>query len=66
MSKLGIRLAALERQHVERSRGPAAWIVMQHGETPEQARASYEAENGPLGDRYVIMWRPVMEAVCPA
>lgn len=64
--RLTQRLDALEAVENARNQGPAAWIIMDEDETKEEAIARYEAEEGPLGDRFAIIWQPVTGAPCHA
>lgn len=34
----------------------AVWIIAEPGETSEAARARYESEHGPIGERMAIIW----------
>lgn len=60
------RVDALEKESGCGSVGPAVWLRMKPSETNETARARYEAEHEPIGNRWVIAWRAVQpKAVAP-
>lgn len=57
MAKHGLsgRVQALEEKHDAAFQG-GVFIVTEPGETNEQARARWEAVNGPLDGRMAITW----------
>jgi len=59
---LNKRVEALENRETA-FRGPAVWIIRESDESKEDAKARYEAEQGPIGERFVLMWQPV-QAEC--
>ena len=58
------RVDALEGSGGNRFSGPAIWLVLEPGETPDQGIARYEAKHGPrLPGQPAVVWRPVLTGV---
>ena len=62
--RLRDRLSKLEVATTDVFRGPAIWLVLEPGETTEQAIDRYEAKHGPrLPGQPAVIWHPVCTGV---
>ena len=62
--RLRDRLSKLEVATADVFRGPAIWLVLEPGETTEQAIARHEAKHGPrLPGQPAVIWHPVYTGV---